>query len=55
MLEDDVDEYARIMKSFIDGVIDYDTLSNKCVSNWRQTCTPKIIGEKYIKLLDSLV
>ena len=55
VLENDVNEYARIMKAFIDGVIDYDDLSKKCVSNWKQTCTPKIIGEKYIKLLDSLV
>ena len=55
MIEADVDEYARIMKAFVDGVIDYKTLSQKSVINWQNTCTPRIIGKKYIKILDSLV
>ena len=55
VLENDVDEYTRIMKAFVDKSIDYDTLSKKCIHNWRHTCTPIIIGSKYKKLLDSLV
>ena len=55
VLENDVDEYARIMKAFVDKSIDYDTLSKKCIHNWQHTCTPIIIGSKYKKLLDSLV
>ena len=55
VLENDVDEYTRIMKAFVDKCIDYDTLSKKCIHNWRHTCTPIIIGSKYKKLLDSLV
>mgnify|MGYP003635135284 CR=1 FL=1 len=55
VLPGDVDEYARIMKAFVDGVIDYKALSQKSVINWQNTCTPRIIGKKYIKILDSLV
>ena len=55
VLPGDVDEYARIMKAFVDGVIDYKSLSRKSVINWQNTCTPRIIGKKYIKILDSLV
>ena len=45
VLRDDVDEYARIMKSFIDGVIDYEALSQKAYEQWE-----KVTAEKMSKL-----
>jgi glycosyltransferase involved in cell wall biosynthesis len=55
VLPNDVDEYARIMKSFIDKEIDYDYFSTMAKRNWQNVCTPTIIGNKYIKILDTLV
>ena len=45
VLRDDVNEYARIMKSFIDGVIDYEALSQKAYEQWE-----KVTAEKMSKL-----
>lgn len=54
VLPGDVDEYARIMKAFIDGSIDYDYYSKRAKQNWLDTCTPDIIGNKYLDILNSL-
>ena len=40
----DEDEYARIMKKFINKEIDYFKISEKCINNWKKTCTPDIVG-----------
>ena len=45
VLRDDVNEFARIMKSFIDGVIDYEALSQKAYEQWE-----KVTAEKMSKL-----
>ena len=54
VLPGDVDEYARIMKAFIDGSINYDYYSKRAKQNWLDTCTPDIIGNKYLDILNSL-
>lgn len=50
----DYNEYIRIMKSFVDGSINYDFYSEKCKERWLKTCTPDILAKKYIDLLDNL-
>ena len=42
VLPGDVDEYARIMKAFIDGVVDYHTLSKNCFQQWQKVTTEKM-------------
>lgn len=54
VLPNDVDEYTRIMKSFIDGSIDYDYYGKKAIDNWRKVCRPVIIARKYLDILNSL-
>ena len=44
VLKDDADEYARIMNKFINKEIDYFKISEKCINNWKKTCTPDIVG-----------
>ena len=55
VLNGDIDEYARIMKKFIDKEIDYFKLSEKCINNWQQTCTPDIVGNKQLKIYKELL
>ena len=45
VLRDDVDEYAKIMKAFIDDVIDYEALSQNAYEQWK-----KVTAEKMSKL-----
>jgi glycosyltransferase involved in cell wall biosynthesis len=42
VLSGDIDEYARIMKTFIDGVVDYQTLSKNCFKQWQKVTTEKM-------------
>ena len=55
VLKGDVDEYARIMKKFIDKEIDYFKLSEKCINNWRTTCTPDIVGNIQLGIYKELL
>lgn len=50
----DFKEYIRIMKSFIDGTINYSFYSAKCKERWQKTCTPDKLAKQYINLLDNL-
>ena len=42
VLAGDVDEYARIMRAFIDGVVDYQTLSNNAYRQWHKVTTERM-------------
>ena len=55
VLKDDVDEYARIMKKFIDKEVDYFKLSEKCINNWSITCTPDIVGNIQLEIYKELL
>ena len=55
VLNDDVDEYARIMKKFIDKEIDYFILSENCINNWKKTCTPDIVGNIQLEIYKELL
>ena len=55
VLKDDVDEYARIMKNFINGSIDYFKMSEKCINNWEKTCTPEIVGNIQLGIYKELL
>lgn len=50
----DTTEYARIMQAFIDGDIDYDTLSKNCLENWENNCKPEMIAQQHIDLYKEL-
>ena len=50
-----VKEYARIMQAFIDGDIDYDTLSKNCLEDWRNNCHPELIAQQHIDLYKELL
>ena len=54
VLPNDTSEYARIMKGFIDGSIDYKYHSDRAKQNWYDVCRPEIIGRKYLDILNSL-
>ena len=55
VLNGDVDEYARIMKKFIDGKIDYFKMSKKCINNWQAVCTPDIVGDLQLEIYKELL
>ena len=55
VLKGDVDEYARIMNKFIKKEIDYFKLSEKCINNWQQTCTPEIVSNLQLKIYKELL
>ena len=55
VLKDDVDEYARIMKKFINKEIDYFKISEKCINNWQKTCTPDIVGNIQLEIYKELL
>ena len=55
VLKDDVDEYARIMKKFIYKEIDYFKISEKCINNWKKTCTPDIVGDIQLGIYKELL
>ena len=54
VLRGDIDEYARIMKAFIDGIIDYQTLSDNAYRQW-QKVTPELMGNKQLNIYKSLL
>ena len=51
----DVDEYARIMKAFINKQVDYFTLSENCINNWQATCTTEIVGNIQLGIYKELL
>ena len=55
VLKDDTDEYARIMKKFINKEIDYFKISEKCINNWKKTCTPDIVGDIQLGIYKELL
>ena len=54
VLPDDVDEYARIMKAFIYGVVDYETLSQRAYEQW-QTVTPEKMSNLQLGIYKELI
>ena len=54
VLAGDVDEYARIMRAFIDGVVDYQTLSNNAYRQWQKVTTEKM-GNKQLNIYKELL
>jgi hypothetical protein len=54
VLAGDVEEYARIMRAFIDGVVDYQTLSNNCLKQW-QKVTPEAMGNAQLNIYKELL
>ena len=52
-IKNDTIEYARIMKAFIDGTIDYDTLSKNAKNRWYRRARPEIIVEKHLEMYRS--
>ena len=55
VLIDDINEYTRIMNKFIKKEIDYFKLSEKCINNWQQTCTPEIVSNLQLKIYKELL
>jgi glycosyltransferase involved in cell wall biosynthesis len=53
VLSNDVDEYARIMKAFIEGVVDYETLSQNAYSQWCKV-KPELMSNKQLNIYKSL-
>ena len=54
-IKNNVDEYARIMKAFRDGIIDYDAISKRCVERWKNEKTPEIIAKQHLDLYEELL
>ena len=54
VLSGDIDEYSRIMRAFIDGVVDYHTLSNNAYRQW-QKVTPELMGNAQLKIYKDLL
>ena len=54
VLPDDVDEYARIMKAFIHGIVDYETLSQRAYEQW-QTVTPEKMSNLQLGIYKELI
>ena len=48
-------EYTRIMRAFLDGTIDYDGMSRKCVARWKRQATPEIIAQQHLDLYEELL
>ena len=53
VLSGDVDEYARIMKAFIDGVVDYEALSQAAYNQWCKV-TPEKMSEAQLSIYKEL-
>ena len=48
-------EYTRIMRAFLDGTIDYEGISKKCVARWKRQATPEIITKQHLDLYEELL
>ena len=54
-IKNNADEYARIMKAFKDGVIDYKAMSERCVKRWEQQARPELIAKQHLDLYEELL
>jgi len=54
-IKNDQDEYTRIMRAFINGTIDYNTMSKNCVSRWERQAKPEIITQQHLDLYKELL
>jgi len=54
-IKNDTDEYARIMKAFKDGTIDYKAMSERCVKRWERQANPEIIAKQHLDLYEELL
>ena len=54
-IKNDADEYARIMKAFKDGTIDYKAMSERCVKKWERQANPEIIAKQHLDLYEELL
>ena len=54
VLAGDVEEYARIMRAFIDKEVDYQTLSDNAYRQW-QKVTPEKMGNKQLNIYKELL
>ena len=54
VLPGDVDEYARIMKAFIDGVVDYEALSQAAYNQWCKVA-PEKMSEAQLNIYKELI
>ena len=54
-IKNDADEYARIMKAFKDGTIDYKAMSERCVKKWERQAQPEIIAKQHLDLYEELL
>ena len=48
-------EYTRIMRGFLDGTIDYNTMSKNCVKRWQAQATPEFIARQHLDLYEELL
>ena len=48
-------EYTRIMRAFLDGTIDYEGMSKKCVARWKCQAAPEIIAQQHLDLYEELL
>ena len=53
-IKNNTEEYARIMKGFIDKQIDYDYLSSRAKQRWYERARPEVIVEEHLKLYREL-
>ena len=42
-------------EKFINKEVDYFKLSENCINNWQQTCTPDIVGDKQLNIYKELL
>ena len=54
-IKNNVDEYARIMKAFKDGTIDYKRMSERCVKKWERQAKPELITKQHLDLYEELL
>ncbi len=54
-IKNDADEYARIMKAFKDGTIDYKAMSERCVKKWERQANPEVIAKQHLDLYEELL
>lgn len=53
-IKNDIKEYARIMKNFINGTIDYDYHSKQAKDRWYNRARPEIIVNQHLELYRGL-
>jgi len=54
VLHNDIKEYARIMKNFVDKKYDYEKLSKNARQRYEEDYNPEMIYRKYIEIYNSL-